>query len=120
MKFETLSKSDFCNTGQGFDRHLFALRHFAEKKMGMETPDIFKDQTYQIMNHIILSTSTLSSHAVAMGGFAPVVPDGFGVGYAVQSDMIGCNITSYKNRNVRELVDAIMASFEDIYFALEG
>jgi len=106
--------------GQGFDRHLFGLRHTAEKIMELETPAIFKDYTFQVMNHIVLSTSTLASHAVNFGGFAPVVPDGFGVGYGVREDWVGCNITSYDNRDVSQLVDAIMTSLKDIYTVLEG
>lgn len=99
---------------------MFALRHAAEKLLNLPTPDIYKDPIYQTMSHIVLSTSTLASHAVSLGGFAPVVPDGFGVGYGVREETIGCNITSYDNRDVNGLVDAIMASFEDIYLALEN
>ncbi|CAK8671477.1 unnamed protein product [Clavelina lepadiformis] len=106
--------------GQGFDRHLFGLRHIAEQDLGLRTPGIFLDPSYVTMNHIILSTSTLASHAANMGGFAPVVPDGFGVGYGVRDNMVGCNITSYDNRDVAAFVDAIMASLEDIYTVLEG
>ena len=106
--------------GQGFDRHLFGLRHTAEKLMKIETPAIFKDPAFQVMNHIILSTSTLASHAVNFGGFAPVVPDGFGVGYGVREEGVGCNITSYANRDVSQLKDAIMLSLRDIYTVLEG
>jgi len=64
--------------GQGFDRHLFGLRHTAQKLGQM--PALFKDPAYAKINHNILSTSTLSSPAVIIGGFAPVVPDGYGVG----------------------------------------
>uniref|UniRef100_H2ZEX2 Choline/carnitine acyltransferase domain-containing protein n=1 Tax=Ciona savignyi TaxID=51511 RepID=H2ZEX2_CIOSA len=104
--------------GAGFDRHLFGLRHTAENILGWETPSIFHDLSYGTMNHIILSTSTLSSPAVDIGGFAPVTPDGFGVGYGVKDDMIGCNITSYDVRDVHGLVDAIVTSFDDIYNVL--
>ena len=106
--------------GQGFDRHLFGLRHTAENLMEIDTPAIFRDPTYQSMNHIVLSTSTLASHAVNFGGFAPVVADGFGVGYGVRDEWIGCNITSYENRDVSQLVDAILMSLEDIHAALEA
>ena len=68
----------FC-VGQGFDRHLFALRKIAEQKSGT-MPSLFADPHYQLINHIILSTSTLSSPAIEFGGFAPVVPNGFGIG----------------------------------------
>lgn len=43
--------------------------------------DIYSDEAYQIINHNILSTSTLSSPAVRIGGFGPVVENGFGIAY---------------------------------------
>jgi carnitine O-palmitoyltransferase 2 len=45
-----------------------------------QIPDLYNDPAYARINHCILSTSTLSSPAVELGGFAPVVPDGYGVG----------------------------------------
>lgn len=69
------------HTGQGFDRHLFAL-HTLAKEAGKDL-QIFKDPSYQHLNHIVLSTSTLSAEHVLIGGFAPVTPDGYGIGYNV-------------------------------------
>lgn len=68
----------FMISGQGWDRHLFALRQFAEEA-GLEVP-LYQDEAYKAINTITLSTSTLSSPAVETGGFAPVVPHGLGVG----------------------------------------
>ena len=65
--------------GKGFDRHLFALRVLANERQ-MALPALYKDPAYGQINHVIISTSTLSSPAVQIGGFAPVVPDGYGVG----------------------------------------
>lgn len=67
------------NTGKGFDRHLFGLKTLVEEEGG-RVPELFTDPAYQKLNHIILSTSTVSSPAILIGGFAPVTPDGFGVG----------------------------------------
>jgi len=64
--------------GQGFDRHLFAMKNIAEKN-NMEIPKLFLDPSYKKINHNLLSTSTLSSPAVKFGAFGPVVKDGFGV-----------------------------------------
>lgn len=66
--------------GQGFDRHLFALRLLA-KNNNMKIPDIFTDPAYERINHNILSTSSLTSDYVWLGGFGPTVKDGFGIGY---------------------------------------
>jgi carnitine O-palmitoyltransferase 2 len=64
--------------GQGFDRHLFGLRRFAEQD-GRKLPAIFQDPAYAAINHNIISTSTLSSPTIRAGGFGPVVKDGFGI-----------------------------------------
>lgn len=65
--------------GQGFDRHLFALRKTAEKN-NYEHLNIFDDSAYININRNILSTSTLSSPTVWAGGFGPVVQNGLGIG----------------------------------------
>ncbi|NXA48357.1 CPT2 palmitoyltransferase, partial [Nothocercus julius] len=105
--------------GQGFDRHLFGLRCLALSK-GSALPDFYQDQAYARLNHNILSTSTLSSPAVQLGGFGPVVPDGFGIGYGVHNDWIGCNVSSYPSRNVKEFLQCINKSLEDIFNVLKG
>ncbi|TRY94180.1 hypothetical protein DNTS_030540 [Danionella cerebrum] len=105
--------------GQGFDRHLFAMRYLANSK-GMPLPSLYQDPAYAAINHNILSTSTLTSPAVSLGGFAPVVPDGFGVGYGVHDDWIGCNVSSYPARNVHEFLDCVRKSLLDIFLVLDG
>lgn len=105
--------------GQGFDRHLFALRLLAESSG--KIPELFQDPAYKRINHVNLSTSTLSSPALMLGGFGPVVRDGFGVGYGIQDDMLGCNVTNYPpHTDVCGLLDCIKLSLEDIYSVLEG
>ncbi|XP_056388167.1 carnitine O-palmitoyltransferase 2, mitochondrial [Hyla sarda] len=104
--------------GQGFDRHLFALKYLAAGK-GMNVPDLFQDPAYARINHNVLSTSTLTSPAVQLGGFAPVVPDGFGVGYGVHEDWIGCNVSAYPARDVKQFVQCVHQSLEDIFKVLE-
>lgn len=105
--------------GQGFDRHLFALRYLANSK-GESLHSLYTDPAYSSINHNILSTSTLTSPAVSLGGFAPVVPDGFGVGYGVHDDWIGCNVSTYPARNVHEFLQCVHKSLEDIFTVLEG
>ncbi|XP_025727433.1 carnitine O-palmitoyltransferase 2, mitochondrial isoform X2 [Callorhinus ursinus] len=105
--------------GQGFDRHLFALRYLAAAK-GIVLPELYLDPAYGQINHNILSTSTLSSPAVNIGGFAPVVPDGFGIAYAVHDNWIGCNVSSYPGRNAREFLQCVEKALEDIFDAIEG
>uniref|UniRef100_A0A8D0KV81 Carnitine O-palmitoyltransferase 2, mitochondrial n=1 Tax=Strix occidentalis caurina TaxID=311401 RepID=A0A8D0KV81_STROC len=108
----------FILTGQGFDRHLFGLRYLASSK-GIALPDFYQDQAYARLNHNIISTSTLVSPAVQLGGFGPVVSDGFGVGYQVHDDWIGCNVSSYPTRNGKEFLQCVCKSLEDIFNVLK-
>uniref|UniRef100_A0A8C2N2Y1 Carnitine O-palmitoyltransferase 2, mitochondrial n=1 Tax=Cricetulus griseus TaxID=10029 RepID=A0A8C2N2Y1_CRIGR len=106
-------------SGQGFDRHLFALHHLAVAR-GVTLPELYLDPAYRQINHNILSTSTLNSPAVSLGGFAPVVPDGFGIAYAVHDDWIGCNVSSYTGRNPGEFLQCVNKCLEDMFDTLEG
>ncbi|XP_028398287.1 carnitine O-palmitoyltransferase 2, mitochondrial-like [Dendronephthya gigantea] len=105
--------------GQGFDRHFFGLRHLAESSG--KVPKIFQDPSYTRLNHIILSTSTLSSPSVLMGGFAPVVPDGLGIGYSISDHELGCNVLSYGlPTDVGGFLKCVESSLEDLYEVMDG
>jgi len=105
--------------GQGFDRHLFALANMALKTN--RKVNFFEDTAYQKMNHIILSTSTVFSPFVRMGGFAPVTPNGLGVGYMINDNKIGCNVSAYPDSpNCKDFVENIIKSLYDIHSVLEG
>uniref|UniRef100_A0A8B9QKD1 Choline/carnitine acyltransferase domain-containing protein n=1 Tax=Apteryx owenii TaxID=8824 RepID=A0A8B9QKD1_APTOW len=105
--------------GNGFDRHLFALKHLAVSR-GEPMPDFFLDTAYQKINHNIISTSTLQSPAVNLGGFGPVVSDGFGIGYHVSDNWLGCNATSYLDEELQEFLRCLEYSLNDIFDILEG
>lgn len=106
--------------GQGFDRHLFGLRHVAELN-GIPKPSIFEDAGYQIINNNILSTSTLSSPGIVAGGFGPVVKDGYGIGYVISNDRCGAIVTSYKGqRNGSEFIKCLKEALDTIRDVLQG
>ncbi|KNC79251.1 hypothetical protein SARC_08346 [Sphaeroforma arctica JP610] len=85
-------------TGKGFDRYMYMLKKFSEDELGV-TPELFTHAgVWSHMNHIILSTSTLSSDAIKAGGFGPVCADGFGVGYSLIDGYMGLHITNYENK----------------------
>lgn len=76
---------------------------------------LFTDPAYAKINHNILSTSTLQSPAIAAGGFAPVVADGYGIGYSCMDDWMGCVVFYYPaTRNGKDFTEAIKESFDDI------
>lgn len=75
---------------------------------------------YAHMNHIILSTSTLSSDAVLIGGFAPVTPDGYGVGYGIEDSQLGTQVTTYPTRDGAEFVRHLDKVLDDLHTVLSG
>ncbi|KAG8130894.1 hypothetical protein E2320_017597 [Naja naja] len=104
--------------GQGFDRHLFALKYLVQRRGGT-IPDIYTDPAYKNINHINISTSTLSTPAINHGGFGPVVPNGFGIGYNVFDTWIGCLITSYLEKELDEHLTCLRSTLDDIFEVLE-
>jgi carnitine O-palmitoyltransferase 2 len=105
--------------GQGFDRHLFALRTLAEEEDD-DLPAIFTDHSYQHMGHIILSTSTLSTDSVLIGGFAPVSHDGYGIGYNVFPESLGCNITTYPARDGDQFMSCLHQTLDHLHSLMTG
>ncbi|XP_043485114.1 carnitine O-palmitoyltransferase 2, mitochondrial-like isoform X2 [Leptopilina heterotoma] len=101
--------------GQGFDRHLFALKKMQEE-FGENKSDLFEDSAFSAINYNILSTSTLSTPILLAGGFGPVVPDGYGIGYMIQDKRLGAVVTSYtQHRNATQYVKNLQAAIEDIH-----
>ena len=82
--------------GQGWDRHLFALKNLAINE-NLPIPELFSDPNYKAINHIIISTSTLSSNNFGCGGFCPVVPNGYGLGYQIRENDLGVGISVFKD-----------------------
>ncbi|RZC42796.1 Carn acyltransf domain containing protein [Asbolus verrucosus] len=105
--------------GQGFDRHLFALKTMGEKN-GIKS-NIFDDPEYAHINYDVMSTSTLNSPAIFSGGFGPVVKDGFGMGYAIKDGFLGVLATNYKDSTSGpDFIGALTKSFEEIFSVLQS
>ncbi|XP_033341402.1 carnitine palmitoyltransferase 2 [Megalopta genalis] len=101
--------------GQGFDRHLFALKKIYEQS-NTPMPRIFRDPAYEYINKNVLSTSTLSSPAVLAGGFGPVIDNGYGIGYMIQDRRLGAIVTSYnKYCDSNEYVNCLEQAFKNIH-----
>jgi carnitine O-palmitoyltransferase 2 len=99
-------------TGNGFDRHLFALKYLQQAENKLHP--IYTDKSYQLINHNILSTSTVASKHIAAGGFGPVVNDGFGIGYLIDDDQCGLLVTSYMKKELPEFMQAASDSYKQI------
>ncbi|KAH8825173.1 acyltransferase ChoActase/COT/CPT [Flagelloscypha sp. PMI_526] len=91
-----LQYSGWAADGQGVDRHLFGLKKLL--KEGEPLPEIYKDEAFSTTNHWELSTSQLSSPFFDGWGYGEVVPDGYGLAYAIGDDYIRWTITSLKLR----------------------
>lgn len=103
--------------GQGWDRHLFALRSLAEQK-GSHL-GIFSDPAYSSICHIILSTSSIFSPAILAGGFAPVIPTGYGIGYFPEEENLLLGITTYPDSpNGSEFAECVKESWDEIHDVL--
>ncbi len=97
---------------------MFALKGVAESK-GFDVA-LFQDPSYLHMNEIILSTSTLSSDAVLLGGFAPVSPGGYGVGYGLMDEWLGVQVTTYPTCDGKGMVENLEGVFDDLYALFNG
>ena len=106
--------------GQGFDKHLFALRNLNNKLGGAPLP-IFEDPSYAKLNYIVLSTSTLVSPALEIAGFAAVVPDGLGIGYILFDDRFWTQASYYPPHNDgSEFIKELTGVCEDLKTVLSG
>uniref|UniRef100_A0AC35TZA6 Carn_acyltransf domain-containing protein n=1 Tax=Rhabditophanes sp. KR3021 TaxID=114890 RepID=A0AC35TZA6_9BILA len=82
--------------GRGVDRHLLGLR-LAARELGIETPQLFKEDAYQKMMHFNVSTSQVpTKHDMAMG-FGPSAPDCYGICYNPKETEIVFTITTFNN-----------------------
>jgi len=89
--------STWAADGQGVDRHLFGLKKLI-KPGEEEVPELYKDEAFARSSHWELSTSQLSSRYFDGWGYGEVVPDGYGLSYAIGDDYVRWTITSLKRR----------------------
>ncbi|KAF7314466.1 Carnitine acetyl transferase [Mycena kentingensis (nom. inval.)] len=106
--------------GQGVDRHLFGLKRML--KPDEPVPAIYTDKAYSYTSHWELSTSQLSSPFFDGWGYGEVVPDGYGLSYAIGDRYIRWTITSKRgdaaklryyleeaSTEVREMMERVLA-----------
>ncbi|PLW46208.1 hypothetical protein PCANC_08804 [Puccinia coronata f. sp. avenae] len=98
--------------GQGVDRHLLGLR--LSLKPGEEMPALFQDPIYKESTNWTLSTSTLPSEYFNGLGYGAVVPEGFGLAYAVNEETIRFTVTT-TNGNGPRLKHCLHEAADDIY-----
>ncbi|KAI7967352.1 hypothetical protein MJO29_000629, partial [Puccinia striiformis f. sp. tritici] len=68
---------------------------------------------YGLLNHSTLGTSNCGNAALRLFGFAPVVSDGYGIGYIIKEDGLSFVISS-KHLQTRRFVESLRAYFIEI------
>ncbi|GBG27714.1 Carnitine O-palmitoyltransferase 2, mitochondrial [Hondaea fermentalgiana] len=104
--------------GKGMDRHLFALRVLAEQRDANRLPAIYTDKAYQVINKIILSTSTLSSDALFAGGFGPVNQDCYALAYGISNVGARTAVATY-GLGSQNFADELEKAYQDMIEVLK-
>ncbi|KAJ8093683.1 carnitine O-acetyltransferase yat1 [Marasmius tenuissimus] len=76
-------------------------------------PSIFSDAGWELLNTSILSTSNCGNPALRLFGFAPVTPDGYGLGYIIKDEGLSVCASS-KHLQTRRFLDTIKGYLLDI------
>ncbi|KAJ3150271.1 hypothetical protein HDU86_006662 [Geranomyces michiganensis] len=106
--------------GEGIDRHLMGLKSMI-KPTETSTPSIFTDPANLKSMWFRLSTSNMSPGKYFYGGFGPVVPDGYGINYAIGKDDLKFSISSKRScaaTNSFTFRDALARSLTDMMILL--
>ncbi|KAI8327593.1 acyltransferase ChoActase/COT/CPT [Chlamydoabsidia padenii] len=82
----------------GVDRHLFGLKN--SLRPGESKPSLFTIPSFANCSHWYLSTSQLASEYFDGYGWGQVVPDGFGIAYMVNNNVLQFNIASVKDLTI--------------------
>jgi carnitine O-acetyltransferase len=102
--------------GRGVDRHLLGLRCMMQGK-DAEKATLFNDPAYLKSMWFRLSTSNMSPGKYFYGGFGPVVPDGYGINYAIDKDALKLSISSKiscKETNSYRFRETLLRTLKDM------
>ena len=96
---------------------MFALKatHSSAYGSTKNLPALFTDDAYVDMSSNRLSSSTLGADIFNGGGFCPVTPDGYGIGYKIMPNELGFSASTFHAiRNGTQMTDAIDSAIKDI------
>ena len=85
------------SNGKGIDRHMLGLRTMIKSEDEGRNATMFTDKAFGASMNFRLSTSNMSPGKYFYGGFGPVVPDGYGINYAIGRDALKFSISSKKS-----------------------
>ena len=88
-----------CQRGQAVERYVYGLQNMFRQKgkaLGITSePAFFSDPGWLKIKHDSLSTSGMAVDGVLAFAFAPVVEDGFGIGYVPGKNQTVVTVTSF-------------------------
>ncbi|KAJ3296830.1 hypothetical protein HDU79_005622 [Rhizoclosmatium sp. JEL0117] len=108
---------------RGVDRHLLALRTLIRSPEEQKRATLFTDPAYIKSMYFKLSTSNMSPGDSFYGGFGPVVPEGYGVNYAIGKDNLKFSISekkSCKDTSAQKFREALLSSLVDLKALFEA
>lgn len=110
-----------CLTSKGVERYFYAMNRMYElfsEELGLKKlPDFFEDEGYKKLTYSFISTSRIESKYFDLGGFGPVVLDGFGFWYNLLENRIDMSLTTRKNINkqyVKSFAEEILKALKDL------
>lgn len=105
-----------CQRGQAVERYVFGLQtmwRLKGKELGVNSPPaFFSDPGWLKIKRDSLSTSGMAADGIRAFAFAPVVEDGFGIGYAPGRESSVITATSFRGSGLkaRDFCEAFGAS----------
>lgn len=109
------------SNGQGVDRHLLGLRcQMTEEEAASEKAAIYQDPSYWGSQYWLLSTSNTSPGDLAWGGFGAVVPEGYGINYAIGKERVRMSVSSWNSyadtdsAAFRETIRGVLDEFGEV------
>lgn len=110
-----------CLYSNGVERYFFALFKMYElykNELNLEnTPEFFESDAYKKLTYSFISTSRIESKYFDLGGFGPVVSDGFAFWYNLLENQIDMNLLTYRSVNEKHIntfKKQIIKAFEDL------
>lgn len=110
-----------CLGSKGVERYYFALKKMFDKfnnELNLDKlPDFFNNEAYKKLTYSYLSTSRIESKYFNLGGFGPVVPNGFGFWYNLLENEINMNLITKKSINAsrsKKFAQEILKALKDL------
>lgn len=109
------------SNGHGIDRHLLGLRcQMTPEEAASDAAAIYQDPSYWGSQYWLLSTSNTSPGDLAWGGFGAVVPEGYGINYAIGKERVRMSVSSWNHykdtdsASFRKTIRGVLDEFGDV------